>query len=171
MTNRNDSPPAARHRTWLAAAAVLALSLGAASQAHAVPPCNADVFVKNEQSASIKVLRFLYTVNGVERSESLVNKRLAPGETEEWPNQALNHAAEGNWISNTRVEYKRDNSGAGDGYGPPEMSGFFPHSTGYVCLDDRNYWIGVRVVPRVPRPHPRSRHQALAVGISSSRVV
>ena len=47
-------------------------------------------------------------------------------------------------ISNTRVEYKQDNSGAGDGYGPPRMSGFFPHSTTYTCQDDRNYWIGVR---------------------------
>ena len=144
MSYRNDTPPATHRRTWLAAAAALALSLGAASQAHAVPACKPDVFVKNEQSASIKVLRFLYTVNGREESESLVNKRLAPGETEEWPNQALNHAAEGNFISNTRVEFKRDNSGAGDGYGPPEMSGFFPHSSSYTCLNDRNYWLAVR---------------------------
>lgn len=144
MTHRNDTLAATRLRTWLAAAAVLALSMGAASQAHAVPACKADVFVKNEQSASIKVLRFLYFVNGEWESEALVNKRLAPGETEEWPNQALNHAGEGVYISNTRVEFKRDNSGAGDGYGPPELSAFFPHNPGYTCQNDRNYWLAVR---------------------------
>ena len=42
------------------------------------------MFVKNNKGNSIKVLRFEYTVEGKARTfdESLVNKRLAPGETE-----------------------------------------------------------------------------------------
>jgi hypothetical protein len=146
MTHLDDTIAAIRRhgRALVPFAAALAFSLGAASQAQAVPACKADVKVKNEQSASIKVLKFEYTVLGVAHSESLTNKRLAPGETEEWPNQALQHAAEGALITTTRVQYKRDNSGAGDGYGPPEWSAYFPHSSTYVCLNDRDYWLAVR---------------------------
>ena len=46
-----------------------------------------------QHGASIKVLRFLYTVGGREYSESLVNKHLAPNETEDWPSQTLRNAA------------------------------------------------------------------------------
>ena len=81
MTNRNDTPLVTRRRAWLAAAAVLALSMGAASQAHAVPACKTDVFVKNEQSASIKVLRFFYssTEKGrAKRWSTSVSRRVRP---------------------------------------------------------------------------------------------
>ena len=144
MTHSNAKTPSTLRRALFAAASTLALSVGVMSQAHAVSACKIDVFVKNEQSASVKVLKFFYTVNGHEYHESLVNKRLAPGETAEWPNQALAHAAEGNWISNTHVEFKPNNSGAGDGYGPVESSEDFTHSSTYTCLNDRNYWLAVR---------------------------
>ncbi|MEO8249079.1 MAG: hypothetical protein ABI589_06885 [Burkholderiales bacterium] len=146
MTYFNNTTTAIHRRALVTLAAALALSLGAASPAFAVPACKIDVFVKNEQSASIKVLRFKYSVKDKSGTfiESLSNKRLAPGETEEWPNQALREAGEGNLITNTWVEYKRDNSGAGDGYGPPEWSKPFPHSSTYTCLNDRNYWLAAR---------------------------
>ena len=139
-----------RCRKLAALAGVLALCLGATSPALAVPACKIDVFVKNEQSASIKVLRFKYWVKDKpgDHFESLSNKRLAPGETAEWPNQALRQAGEGNLITNTWVEYKRDTSGVGspigDPYGPPEWSKPFAHSSTYVCLNDRNYWLAAR---------------------------
>jgi hypothetical protein len=133
-----------RARALAPLAAALALGLGAASQAQAVPACKIDLVVRNDQPKSVKVLRLEYTVLGVKHYEPLLNKRLAPGETEDWQNQALQHAAEGAYISNTRVEYKEDNSGAGDGYGPPKWSDYFPHTPGYLCYDDRDYWLAVR---------------------------
>jgi len=139
MARSLDTTGTVRPRRALAAsAAMLALSLGAASQAEANPlSCAPNVRVINEKGASIKVLRFLYTVGGQEFSESLVNKRLAPNETENWPSQTLRHAATGIVITSSRVEFKNDNSGAGDGYGPPVMSSAFPHS--YICSDGHNY--------------------------------
>jgi hypothetical protein len=74
---------------------------------------------------------------GTEFSESLVNKRLAPNETENWPSQTLRHAATGIVITSSRVEFKNDNSGAGDGLRSAVMSSAFPHS--YICSDGHNY--------------------------------
>lgn len=114
------------------------------SSAGALPPasaanieCKPTVKVTNEKGASIKVLRFEYTVLGKAHKEGLANKRLAPNETEEWKSQKLQHAATGLVITSTRVEYKDDNSGAGDGYGPAKWSPAFPHS--FTCNDNHNY--------------------------------
>ena len=131
------------HRYRLAAlAAALTVSFGAASPAGAGDlECTPDVHVTNKKGASIKVLNFRYTVNGVEHTEPLTNKRLAVGEQEHWHNQKLNHAATGIVITSSRIEYKDDTSGGGspigDPYGPPRMSRAFPHT--FTCTDEHNY--------------------------------
>ena len=133
----NDTTVLVR-RTGIALAAALALSFGATAPARANKlACKPNVRVTNQKGASIKVLRFLYTVGGTEYSEGLTNKRLAPDETENWPSQTLQNAATGIVITSSRIEYKNDNSGAGDGYGPPVMSSPFPHS--YTCNASHNY--------------------------------
>jgi hypothetical protein len=120
--------------------AALALPFGAPPQAAANDlACPADIFVMNRKGASIKVLKFEYTVRGKTYTEGLDNKRLAPGEEEEWHSVKLQHAAIGNVISSTRVEFKDDNSGAGDGYGPPRWSAPHPHTDSYECIKGRNY--------------------------------
>jgi hypothetical protein len=135
---------AAHHRALAALSAVLALSLGVASHTNAANiKCPPDVFVMNKKATAIKVLRFEYTVLDKSYIESLVNKRLAPGQTEEWPTQQLGHAAEGNVIATTRVEYKDDNSGGGDGWGSAHWSDYHSHSTTYLCFKGTNYWLGV----------------------------
>lgn len=126
-----------------AISAALAVSFGAAT-----PPvfagklsCKADIFVKNRKAASIKVLRFQYIPEGKTdwETEALDNKRLAPNEEEEWHSVNLQNVASGVAIMKTRVEFKDDNSGAGDGYGPAKWSGVQEHTSGYKCLDGRNY--------------------------------
>ena len=52
--------------------------------------------------------------------DSLSNKRLAPGEEDDWDKVRLQHAAEGNWIVSTRVQYRNDTSGASN---PSDASG------------------------------------------------
>jgi hypothetical protein len=129
------------HRRPLAAlAALLALSVGSIARPRADPlNCLPDVHAENRKPFSIKVLRFAYTVNGVEYIESLANKRLAPGETAWWNGQRLAHAGVDAYIQSTRIEFKDDNSGAGDGYGPAKWSDPQPHTEGYRCLNGRNY--------------------------------
>jgi hypothetical protein len=143
-SNARGAKPTQR-RALVALAATLALSFGVTSQADAGDlKCEPDVFVKNNKATAIKVLRFEYTVLGKEEKvESLVNKRLAPGETEEWPTQKLKEAAEGNAIISTRVEFKNDNSGGGDGWGSPKWSLPHGHSESYKCFRGTNYWLGV----------------------------
>ena len=122
------------------AVAVSALLCNAATQATAAGlKCEPTVKVTNSKGASIKVLKFKYKVAGSTDTftESLINKRLAPNETEEWPSQKLGHAATGIVITSTAVEYKDDNSGAGDGYGPPRTSDWFPHT--FTCGANHNY--------------------------------
>jgi hypothetical protein len=127
-------------RPVVALAALLSLSVGALERPRADPlNCKPNLHAQNRKSFSIKVLRFAYTVNGVEHIESLANKRLAPGETEWWNSQRLAHAAVDSYISSTRIEFKDDNSGAGDGYGPAKWSDPQPHTEGYRCLNGRNY--------------------------------
>ena len=115
-----------------------AVSFGAASQATAQTDCQPDVFVTNNKPASIKVLNFRYTVNGTEHTEPLANKRLQVKEQGYWPSQNLNRAATGIVITSSRIEYKDDNSGGGDGYGPPRLSRPFPHS--FTCGSNHNYF-------------------------------
>jgi len=140
MTYVNDTTVTIGRRALVAIAAALALSLGVTSQARAAD-CKPNVRVVNHKGASIKVLRFLYTVGGQEFSESLADKRLAVSETEDWPSQRLNGASVGQVITSSRVEFKNDTSGVGspigDPYGPPVMSRPFPHS--FQCNDLHNY--------------------------------
>lgn len=129
-----------RGRTLAAVAAALACSFAVPQVGAGPMTCSPDVYVKNRKAASIKVLKFEYTVKGKSaKTESLVNKRLAPGEEERWPTQNLSKADDGDVITSTRVQYKNDNSGAGDGYGPAKWSKDHPHSDGYYCMDGRNY--------------------------------
>jgi hypothetical protein len=59
-------------RALIALAAALAVSFGATSQAGAAGlACKPDVFVENAKGASIKVLRFEYTVLGKVHTEAL----------------------------------------------------------------------------------------------------
>ncbi len=127
------------HRRTLAAlATALATSFGAISPADAANiECKPNVRVTNKKGASIKVLKLEYTVLGKAYNEGLANKRLAPNETENWPGQKLGHAATGIVVSSTRVEYKDDNSGAGDGYGAPHWSPAVTHT--YTCGPEHNY--------------------------------
>lgn len=134
MTSRSKT-----HRARIVAAiAVLAASLAAVSSASAANiECKPNVRVTNKKGASIKVLRFEYTVQGKAHNEGLTNKRLAPNETENWPSQKLGYAATGIVVTSSRIEYKNDNSGAGDGYGPPVWSPSVTHT--YTCNDSHNY--------------------------------
>ncbi|HET7527210.1 MAG TPA: hypothetical protein VFK10_14810 [Burkholderiaceae bacterium] len=126
-------------RLCTAAAAVLgvvATSAGAANL-HCAP----DVIVTNEKPASIKVLNFKYKVatSGDKIfTEGLANKKLAAnGEEHTWKSQKLNNAATGVVVTATAIEYKNDNSGAGDGYGPPKTSQWINRS--YSCNDSHTY--------------------------------
>ena len=142
QSNLNVRVTNTSHRYRLAAvAAALTVLFGAASPAVADGlHCTPDVFVKNRKGASIKVLKFAYQRKGEEpKVESLVNKRLAPGEQERWPSQRLSDAAPDHYIVQTAVQYKNDNSGAGDGYGPAVWSEWHPHTETYTCQAGRNY--------------------------------
>jgi hypothetical protein len=149
QSNLNVPVTNTSHRYRLAAvAAALTVSFGAASQAGAAGlECKADIVAENKKDISIKVLRFEYEVLGKTYTEPLANKRLAPGERETWPTQKLAHAANGNLITTTRLEYKDDTSGTGspigDPYGPPKWSDYHPHTPTYVCFNGRDYYISV----------------------------
>lgn len=123
--------------------ASMALSIAAALPAHAKDVfCKPDIQVNNNKSIAIKVLRIEYTVNGKTETESLANKTLArntSGTDDEhtWKSQKLQHAGEGVAIPATRIEFKEDNSGAGDGFGPAKWSKSFPH--GGTCQDSDTY--------------------------------
>ncbi|RZL89435.1 MAG: hypothetical protein EOP82_19810 [Variovorax sp.] len=143
VSKENAAPRA--HRGALAAlAAALAMSFGAMPQASADGlKCRIDLYAKNRTPASIKVTRFEYTVRGNTYTEGLANKRVAPGEEVDWDKVSLQHAAIGNVITSTRVEYKEDTSGVGspigDPYGPPKWSAPHTHTSNYPCATDRNY--------------------------------
>ena len=140
MNPFNQTSRGRRRCALSALAAALTVSFGAVAPSRADDlSCHGDIFVMNRKGASIKVLRFEYTVNGKTYTEALDNKRLAPQEEQEWHNVKLQHVAEGVLIRSTRVEIKDDTSGAGDGYGPAHWSVPHPHSSTYVCVAGRNY--------------------------------
>ena len=131
-----------RRHPLAALTAALAVSFAAVSQADAAGlACKPDIYVKNRKAASIKVLKLEYMVEGDSKphAEALDNKRLAPNEENDWSRVTLGKAAVNNWITQTRVQFKNDNSGAGDGYGPAKWSDWYPHTEGYKCQDGRNY--------------------------------
>lgn len=124
--------------------ASMALSIVAAQQpAHANDVfCKPNIKVNNNKSIAIKVLRLEYTVNGKAETEGLANKVLArntSGTDDEytWKSQKLQHAGEGVAIPSTRIEYKEDNSGSGDGFGPAKWSKSHAHSG--TCQDSDTY--------------------------------
>ena len=144
MSVFDKSAPSAHRGALIAVAAALAMSFGAIPQASADNlKCKIDVYTMNRKPASIKVIRFEYTVLGKTYTEGLANKRVAPGEEVDWDKVSLQHAAIGNVITSTRVEYKDDTSGVGspigDPYGPPKWSKAHPHTSSYPCMTDRNY--------------------------------
>ena len=104
--------------------------------------CKPDVKVVNNKPASIKVLNFKYKVSGDEHTEGLNNRKIgANGDKETWKSQKLGHAAKDNVITSIAVDFKNDNSGAGDGYGPSTESAWFTQSGG--CNNDRTYTITI----------------------------
>lgn len=128
------------HRIAIAAAAVLGLAASAPAGAADVH-CHPGVYVKNGKPASIKVTRFLYKTKvggNTVFDEGLADKKLAAdGEQHTWKSQKLNHAAEGVVVSATAIEYKNDNSGAGDGYGKKVTSRWITHDD--ACNDKTTY--------------------------------
>lgn len=128
--------------TTLGTAAVAAV-LAAMPQAHAADlSCHPNIQVNNNKAIAIKVLRVEYTVSGKAYEEGLANKVLARNESgtqdeHTWKSQKLQHAAAGLPITSTRIRFKEDNSGAGDGFGPEKWSKSFPH--GGTCQDSDTY--------------------------------
>src|SRR5262245_52323516 len=93
-------------------AAVFATSLAIAPAAHANKlACDATLEVINKKPTAIKVLSFHYVAGRKEQNEGLANRKLAPGEKEEWKNQKLQNVATGNPITSAWVEYRDDTSG------------------------------------------------------------
>jgi hypothetical protein len=132
----------ARRTTLAALAAVLAVSFGGQSTVGAQRlACKPTVTVTNLRpggSAAIKIVTFKYKVavsGNTIFTEGLSNKILTDGHRfEDWPSQTLSHAATGNVITETAVEFKVDN---GPGWGPPITSAWFPHT--FTCDDGHHY--------------------------------
>lgn len=128
-------------RTLVATAVVSVLGFSQTAMA-ANLACKPDVKVVNNKPASIKVLKFKYKVSGDEHTESLNNRKVgANGDNETWKSQKLGHAAKDNVITAIAIDFKNDNSGAGDGYGPSTESAWFTQSGG--CTNDRTYTITI----------------------------
>lgn len=129
-------------RTFVALSALAAMGLGNTAMA-ANLACKPDVQVINEKPASIKVLNFKYKVSGDEHTEGLNNRKIgANGDKETWKSQKLGHAAKDNVITAIAIDFKNDNSGAGDGYGPSTESAWFTQSGG--CTNGRTYTITIK---------------------------
>lgn len=132
-------------RTLIAAAALGALGMSTTGASAANLHCRPDVKVINDKPASIKVLNFKYRVKNKtgDFEEGLNNRKIgANGDHETWKSQRLNNAAEDNEITEIAIDYKNDNSGAGDGYGPRTPSGWFAQ-TG-TCDNDRTYTVTIK---------------------------
>ena len=128
-----------RRRALVALAAVLAVSLGATSHVGAgALACKPTVTVTNSRprgSAAIKVLNFKYKI-GDNRiyTEGLTNKVLTSGQSEDWPSQTLNNAANGVKITSSAVELQVDN---GRGWDPLTPLVWFPHT--FACGENHHY--------------------------------
>jgi hypothetical protein len=114
---------------------------GAQSPAIAALKCKPDLIVTNDRAAAIKVTKIQYEVLGQTHIDGITNKRLAPGETEEWRTVSLKDAAKGNVITNIRYEFKPDTSGVGspigDPWGSPQWSVWQGHAA--LCDTGLNY--------------------------------
>ena len=135
----------------ITAVVTLVMSFGFAPNAGAATlACKPDVKVKNKESRAIKVLRFGYRdANGKDQTEGLDNRKLAPEEEETWKSQKLQHIAEGNPISEIRIEYRRDTSGEGKGssdpWGKATWTDWYPQTGD--CTDSKDYKVEVGVQP------------------------
>jgi hypothetical protein len=131
--HRFSRATSSRLLTSLAIAA--AAAFGAMPHAQAADTtCEPNLSVDNDKPYAIKVLKFAYRVNGGPwQEEGLANKTLARNEsgTEDehtWKSQKLQHLPKNNKLSEITVQYKEDNSGSGDGFGPPGWSTPSSHS-------------------------------------------
>ena len=111
--------------------------------------CTPSFFVNNNKPFAIKVLKVAYRVNnGAWQEESLDNKTLAKdtsGKDDEhtWKSQKLEGSnglggvPRNNPLTDITIQYKEDNSGDGDGFGPSGWS--TPSSHGGTCQDSDTY--------------------------------
>jgi hypothetical protein len=127
-------------------AAVFAASFAVVPAANAAKlACNPTVEVVNKKPIAIKVLSFHYVAGGEKRHEGLANRKLAPGEKEQWKNQKLQHVAEDNPITSAWVEYREDTSGKSnpsDPWGSRQESHHDTHTGD--CKDGRTYTLVVQ---------------------------
>lgn len=143
------------HRGLVTAAVACALSFGLVPNIGAAKlACKPDLYVKNEKSRAIKVIAFEYKVEEKNQEgemekkdyrEGLANKKLAPGETEDWPSQKLQNVAEFNPVLAIRVEYRNDTSGEkkrSDPWGPKYWSKWRYFRIG-DCENGRDYEVTV----------------------------
>jgi hypothetical protein len=126
------------------------LTIAAAAVFGALPPaqaadttCTPSIFVDNDKPHAIKVLKVAYRVNnGPWHEEGLANKTLARNESGKedehtWKSQKLQYLPKNNPLTDITIQYKEDNSGAGDGFGPPGWS--TPSSHSGTCQDSDTY--------------------------------
>jgi hypothetical protein len=105
--------------------------------------CQPSIFVNNNKAIAVKVLKVAYRVNnGAWKEEGLDNKTLARNESgtddeHTWRSQKLQDIAEGLPLTEITIQYKEDNSGGGDGFGPPGWS--TPSSHSGTCQDSDTY--------------------------------
>jgi hypothetical protein len=131
----------------LAWATIAVVCLGVTQVNAANLKCKPNVEVINGKGAAIKVLSFRYTTsNGAENTEGLANDKLSAKVTQgtkktdrhTWKNQTLGDVAEHNPITSTRIEYRDDTSGTGNGpWGTPHFSDPFPQAGD--CLNSHTY--------------------------------
>jgi hypothetical protein len=140
----HQSTPAISLRLLTSLAIAAAAAVGALSNAHAADTtCTPNLFVNNDKPFAIKVLKLAYRVNGgAWEEEGLSDRKLAKntsGKDDEhtWKSQKLQHVPKNNPLNEITIQYKEDNSGAGDGFGPPGWSTPSAHSG--TCQDSDTY--------------------------------
>jgi len=103
--------------------------------------CKPSFFIDNDTPISIKVLKVAYKTDEGWFEEGLDNRKLAkhpgPDSADTWKTQKLGKLAEGLALTKVSVQYKSDNSGAGDGYGKAGWSKPTTH-TG-TCQDSDTF--------------------------------
>ena len=89
------------------------------------------------------MLKVAYRVdNGPWHEEGLANKTLAKNtsgtdDAHTWKSQRLQGVPKNNPLTDITIQYKEDNSGSGDGFGPPGWS--TPSSHSGTCQDSDTY--------------------------------
>ena len=135
--------PATSPRLLTSLAIAAAAAFGAMSHARADNTCKPDLFVDSDKPVAIKVLKVAYRVdNGPWHEEGLANKTLAKNtsgtdDAHTWKSQRLQGVPKNNPLTDITIQYKEDNSGSGDGFGPPGWS--TPSSHSGTCQDSDTY--------------------------------